>query len=79
MLTIGREAMLHYVGHFVCISLLREGANLVYEACWSLSRVAMDITDQLFATNSDWDLQYLRQVFTQDFYEFDEIWQSSIM
>ena len=39
----------------------------------------MDITDQLFATNSDWDPCYLRELFSQDFYEFEDLWQSSIL
>ena len=38
----------------------------------------MDITDWLFATNSDWDPCYLRDLFSQDFCEFEDLWQSSI-
>ena len=38
----------------------------------------MDISDRLFATNHDWDPQYLRELVTQDFYDFSEHWQNSI-
>ena len=37
----------------------------------------MDIADQMFITNHDWDPHYLRELVTQDFYEFKEHWQSS--
>ena len=39
----------------------------------------MDISDRLFVTNRDWDSQYLRELVTQDFYDFKEHWQSSVM
>ena len=29
-------------------------------------------------TNKDWDPQYLRQIVSQDFYEFRELWQGSL-
>ena len=44
-----------------------------------LRKVAMDISDRLFVTNCDWDPQYLRELVTQDFYDFKEHWQSSVM
>ena len=38
----------------------------------------MDISDRVFATNCDCDPQYLRELVTQDFYDFSEHWQNSI-
>ena len=38
----------------------------------------MDLCDQIFVTNRDWDPTYLRQIVAQDFYEFKELWQNSI-
>ena len=38
----------------------------------------MDIADRLFVTNCDWDPHYLRELVTQDFYDFTEHWNTSI-
>ena len=38
----------------------------------------MELSDRIFVTNHDWDLQYLKELVTQDFYDFRELWQSSI-
>ena len=48
-------------------------------AHWSLKAVAMDIADRLFVTNLDWDPIYLRECVMQDFYDFSEHWQNSIL
>ena len=39
----------------------------------------MDIPDRLFAMNRDWDPQYLRELVTQDFYEFKHLWLNSLL
>ena len=39
----------------------------------------MDIADRVFITNHDWDPQYLREVLTEDFYEFADHWQNNIL
>ena len=64
--------------HFIHNFLLREGAIESYEATWSLLVVPMDLTDRLFATDHDCHPQYLREVVTQDFYEFTKHWQNSL-
>ena len=38
----------------------------------------MELLDRIFVTNHDWVPQYLREVVAQDFYDFRELWQSSI-
>ena len=38
----------------------------------------MELSDIVFVTNRDWDPQYLRQMVSQDFYEFRELWQNSV-
>ena len=40
--------------------------------------VAMDILDRIFAMNRDWDPQYLRKIFSEDFYEFKDLWLNSV-
>ena len=37
--------------------------------------VAMDIADRVFITNRDWDPHYLRELVTEDFYDFTEHWK----
>ena len=37
----------------------------------------MVIVDRLFVTNRDWDPHYLRELVTQDFYDFTEHWNNS--
>ena len=38
----------------------------------------MELSDRLFFTHCDWDPQYLRDLVTQDFYEFKEHWENSL-
>ena len=38
----------------------------------------MDIADRVFITNRDWDPHYLREVVSQDFYDFTELWNINI-
>ena len=38
----------------------------------------MDLSDRIFMANHDWDPNYLKYIFTQDFYEFRELWQSNV-
>ena len=49
-------------GHFVCSS---HGLN-------------MELADRMFTGNRDWDPTYLRYIFSQDFYEFGDLWKSNI-
>ena len=37
----------------------------------------MEIADQMFITNHDWDPYYLRELVTQDFYDFKNHWENS--
>ena len=38
----------------------------------------MDLSDRIFMANRDWDHAYLKSIFTQDFYEFRELWHSNV-
>ena len=38
----------------------------------------MDLPDGVFTRNLDWDPNYLRQLFEEDFYEFENLWCSNI-
>ena len=38
----------------------------------------MELTNRIFTTNRDWDPSYLRYIFSQDFYEFRDLWTNSI-
>ena len=38
----------------------------------------MELADRMFLTNRDWDPCYLRDLVSQDFYEFRELWQSNV-
>ena len=38
----------------------------------------MDLMDRVFCTNKDWDPTYLQYIFSQDFYEFRELWHNWI-
>ena len=51
---------------------------MIFVAIPSYRAVAMDIADRLFVTNRDWDPHYLRELVTQDFYDFTEHWNTSI-
>ena len=43
-----------------------------------LSAFKMDLVDRIFTTNRDWDPAYLRYIFSQDFYEFHDLWASNM-
>ena len=38
----------------------------------------MELTDRIFSANRDWDPSYLRYIFSQDFYEFHDLWHSNV-
>ena len=38
----------------------------------------MDISDRIFTANRDWDPMYLRYIFSQDFYDFRDLWMSNV-
>ena len=38
----------------------------------------MEISDGIFVRNRDWDPSYLRDIFQEDFYEFSDLWKSSV-
>ena len=38
----------------------------------------MDLSDDYFIDNHDWDPSYLMDIFTQDFESFDSLWCSTI-
>ena len=37
----------------------------------------MDVSDVSLYNNRDWDPSYLAGIFTQDFYEFKDLWNNS--
>ena len=36
----------------------------------------MDTLDNVLLMNRDWDPTYLRDIFSEDFYEFKDLWSS---
>ena len=38
----------------------------------------MELADRIFTANTDWDPAYLRYIFSEDFYEFRELWHSNV-
>ena len=38
----------------------------------------MDVSDAVIWRNKDWDPSYLLDIFTEDFYDFDELWDNSL-
>ena len=36
----------------------------------------MDVSDEIFSVNHDWDPVYLSEIVTGDFFEFDKLWDS---
>ena len=38
----------------------------------------MELSDRIFFTYRDWYPQYLREIVSQDFYDFTKHWQSSL-
>ena len=38
----------------------------------------MEFSDRIFATNRDWDPQYLRELVSIDFFDFKEHWEMSL-
>ena len=38
----------------------------------------MELPDSCFWSNRDWDPSYLSDIFSQDFYCFDNLWNSNI-
>ena len=38
----------------------------------------MELSDRFFTANCDWDPAYLKYIFSQDFYEFRELWSSNV-
>ena len=38
----------------------------------------MELSDRCLSLNRDWDPSYLSDIFTQDFYSFDNLWSSNV-
>ena len=38
----------------------------------------MELSDRIFCIDRDWDPQYLREMISQNFYEFSDLWQNGI-
>ena len=38
----------------------------------------MEISDDMMARNRDWDPSYLGHLFSEDFYDFKDLWQSPV-
>ena len=39
----------------------------------------MEITDDMFLCNRDWDPSYLKDSFDEDFNDFSSLWESEVM
>ena len=44
---------------------------------WAVN-FTMEVTDRALLCNRDWDPCYLRSIFDTDFFDFSELWSSSI-
>ena len=40
--------------------------------------LVMEVSDHILSINRDWDPGYLMDIFAQDFYEFNDLWKSSV-
>ena len=40
--------------------------------------IKMDLSDRVFTAKRDWDPCYLRYIFSQDFYEFRNLWLNGV-
>ena len=40
--------------------------------------VTMDLSDECFKRNRDWDPSYLLMLFDEDFHDFNELWSSNM-
>ena len=40
--------------------------------------IKMNLLDRVFMANRDWDPCYLRYIFSQDFYEFRDLWLNGV-
>ena len=38
----------------------------------------MELANRVFMANRDWDPMYLRELLAQDFYEFRDLWHSTV-
>ena len=38
----------------------------------------MEVSDGILMCNKDWDPSYLRMLFDEDFYEFNNLWTSNV-
>ena len=38
----------------------------------------MDVLDSMFISNRDWDPGYLMDIFSHDFFEFQDLWSSQM-
>ena len=38
----------------------------------------MEVSDRMLVGNHDWDPLYLKKLFTQDFYDFTDMWHTNI-
>ena len=39
----------------------------------------MEVSDSTLCRNRDWDPNYLKEIFNEDFYDFTELWGTSVM
>ena len=39
---------------------------------------SMDVPNELFYLNKDWDPSYLQDIFSQDFFDFGDMWSSNV-
>ena len=38
----------------------------------------MEVPDKLLSSNRDWDPSYLSDIVTQDFFDFNELWDNNV-
>ena len=41
-------------------------------------QLGMDISDEVFICNRDWDPVYLSGIFDEEFFDFSDMWRSSV-
>ena len=52
--------------------------EIISEHMFYLCNMKIDLSDDYLISNCDWDLNYLKEIFTEDFECFDSLWSSNI-
>ena len=60
-------------GHFASMAM-----SVILSVFLAFCGTKMDIFDRIFTLNRDWDPSSLQYIFSQDFYEFRDLWVSNV-